>query len=579
MKFCQQLSEYLCRLSCTGKELCALAGISAASFSRYKNGERVPELGTPAFEGLCRALGEIAEQRGYRDLTADAVRAAFAACEDFVATDKEQLRRNFNTLVAAMGINLTRLCQYTNYDPSTIFRIRNGSRRPADSRQFAGAVASFVAREVASPRELEALAELLACPAEDIADLSFRYTRLCSWLMQEQPARSEGDITDFLNKLDEFDLNEYIKAIHFDELKVPSMPFQLPTARYYYGLGEMMDSELDFLKATVLSRSMEPVTMYSDMPMGEMAKDPEFPKKWMFGMAMMLKKGLHLNQIHNLDRSFEDMMLGLESWIPMYMTGQISPYYLKNTPGGPFLHLLKVSGAAALSGEAIAGRHAEGRYYLTKNKRELDHYAMRARALLDNAYPLMDIYRSDRESERNTFLLADTRKPGHRRSILSTLPLYTASEDLLERILARNGIDAEQKQRIKRYAAAQRQRIMAILAEGTVEDESPAFTPEEFREKPPVLELSGVFCEADIPYSQEEYTAHLNDTKAFAAQNPNYSLEMSGSQAFRNLQILIHQGRWVMVSKGKAPAIHFVIRHPKLRYAIESFIPPITEHG
>ena len=120
---------------------------------------------------------------------------------------------------------------------------------------------------------------------------------------------------------------------------------------------------------------------------------------------------------------------------------------------------------------------------------------------------------------------------------------------------------------------------MAILAEGTVEDESPAFTPEEFREKPPVLELSGVFCEADIPYSQEEYTAHLNDTKAFAAQNPNYSWEMSGSQAFRNLQILIHQGLWVMVSKGKAPAIHFVIRHPKLRYAIESFIPPITEHG
>lgn len=66
---------------------------------------------------------------------------------------------------------------------------------------------------------------------------------------------------------------------------------------------------------------------------------------------------------------------------------------------------------------------------------------MRARALLDNAYPLMDIYRSDRESERNTFLLADTRKPGHRRSILSTLPLYTASEDLLERVLARNGIE------------------------------------------------------------------------------------------------------------------------------------------
>lgn len=120
---------------------------------------------------------------------------------------------------------------------------------------------------------------------------------------------------------------------------------------------------------------------------------------------------------------------------------------------------------------------------------------------------------------------------------------------------------------------------MAILAEGTVEDESRPLRRRNSGRSRPVLELSGVFCEADIPYSQEEYTAHLNDTKAFAAQNPNYSWEMSGSQAFRNLQILIHQGRWVMVSKGKAPAIHFVIRHPKLRYAIESFIPPITEHG
>jgi len=43
------------------------------------------------------------------------------------------------------------------------------------------------------------------------------------------------------------------------------------------------------------------------------------------------------------------------------------------------------------------------------------------------------------------------------------------------------------------------------------------------------------------------------------------------------LQIFIHEGQWVMVSKGKAPAIHFVIRHPKLRSAIENFIPPVTE--
>ena len=78
------------------------------------------------------------------------------------------------------------------------------------------------------------------------------------------------------------------------------------------------------------------------MPIEEMAKDSDFPKKWMFGMACMLKKGLHLHQIHQIDRPFAEMMLGLESWIPMYMTGQISPYYLKENTGQTFMHLLKV---------------------------------------------------------------------------------------------------------------------------------------------------------------------------------------------------------------------------------------------
>ena len=327
------------------------------------------------------------------------MRAAFAACEDFVATGKEQLRRNFNTLVAAMGINLTRLCQYTDDDPSTIFRIRNGSRRPADSRQFAGAVASFVAREVVSPRELEALAELLACPAEDIADLSFRYTRLCSWLMQEQPARSEGDITDFLSKLDEFDLNEYIKAIHFDELKVPHPALPVPHRPHrHHGLGHDGQRSWTFSEGHrphPLRRPGDHVQAICPWPRWPCT--PEFPKKWMFGMAALLKKGLHLHQHPQpgplLLRGYDAGAWRAAS--PMYMTGQIFPIRPeKRARTTPFLHLLKVSGAAALSGEAIAGHHAEGRYYLTKSKCDagpLRHAG--PRPCSDSAYPLMDIYR------------------------------------------------------------------------------------------------------------------------------------------------------------------------------------------
>ena len=111
MKFREKLNEYMERLSCSAKDLCALSGISTASFSRYKNGERVPEISTDSFEKLCGAIAKIAEQKKVPDISPDSVKEAFIACEDFNATDKETLRQNFNTLISELNINLARLSQ------------------------------------------------------------------------------------------------------------------------------------------------------------------------------------------------------------------------------------------------------------------------------------------------------------------------------------------------------------------------------------------------------------------------------------------------------------------------------------
>ena len=150
------------------------------------------------------------------------------------------------------------------------------------------------------------------------------------------------------------------------------------------------------------------------------------------------------------------MMLGLESWIPMYMTGQISPYYLKSDPGNVFHHFLKVSGAAVLSGEAISGHHSEGRYYLSKTKEDIAYYTKRAEALLLNASPLMDIYREDHAGKLNAFLLADTSTPGKRRSILSSLPLYTLDSDYLKDFLQKHRLSAKDQASILDFAQNQR---------------------------------------------------------------------------------------------------------------------------
>lgn len=577
MRFYEILNSYITRLGCMAKDICEKSGISAATLSRYRSGERLPDRNSDAFEKLCRSLAEIAKEKDIPEITEDAVRQTFLTASDISPVDSKQLLQNFDTLVSMLNISINKLCRYINYDVSTISRFRNGTRRPAEPEKFAAAVAGYVVRELDSAQSLSILSELLVCDADALSDSAVRLDKLTQWLLSCNSA-PDNSVTGFLNKLDEFDLNEFIKSIHFDELKVPSVPFQIPTSKAYFGLKEMMDSELDFLKATVLSKSMEPVIMYSDMPMKEMAKDPEFPKKWMLGMAMMLKKGLHLNQIHDIDRSFDEMMLGLESWIPMYMTGQISPYYLKNAQNNVFLHFLKVSGTAALSGEAITGYHADGKYYLTKSKKEVAYYSKRAKELLSCASPLMEIYPSDKANELNAFLIADVEKAGKRRSMLSTLPIYTMSDALLHSVLDRHNLTAEEKQAILEFAAAKRKRIEAILENDSIEDEISELTKDDLMGYPLPLDLSGAFCEKDVFYTYEEYLEHLKSTEQFAEQHPNYALKKTRSHAFRNLQITIHEGKWAMISKGKAPSIHFVIYHPKLLNAIETFIPPVVEN-
>lgn len=301
------------------------------------------------------------------------------------------------------------------YDSSYISRIRNGKRRPANPQKFAYDVAGYFSVCYNSDSDKKIIAEILNIKPSLIKARDNYVSELTSWLTDSKVTKKpENPIGNFLSALNSFDLNEYIKAIRFDELKVPSLPFQLPTAKSYYGIDEMKNDELDFLKATALSKSNHDVFMYSDMQMDDMAADMEFSKKYMFGLAVMLKKGLHLNVIHNLNRPFNELMLGLECWIPLYMIGQISPYYLKGAHNQLFCHFLNVSGAAALSGECVSGFHAKGRYYLTKNKDELSYYQERSSFILKKAYPLMDIYREDKSAELAAFMISDSHTDGNR---------------------------------------------------------------------------------------------------------------------------------------------------------------------
>lgn len=575
MNFKEVLNEYLKELNCSSKKLSNESGLSESVISRYRSGERTPVKNSEQLNKLTKALFNIAKDNDKNKYTFDKIESDFNSTLASDNFDYTTFSNNLNTLITSLNINTHEMSKYIVFDASHISRIRYGKAKPSNPIEFSNKICSYILNRYKNPDDINNLMMIIGCKKSDLSNEKI-YSTLFNWLTSEiVPVKNQ--ISDFLHHLDSFNLDDYIKVIKFDELKVPNIPFYKAKTKHYYGIEEMKQGELNFFKGTVLSKSKEDIFMCSDMPMEDMAKDIDFGKKWMFAIAMCLKKGHHLNIIHNLDRPFNEMMLGLESWIPIYMTGQISPYYLSNLKNNIYNHLNYVSAAAALSGECINGFHNKGMYYLTTNKNEIEYYKEKSDLLLKKAKPLMEIYRESNIKEYHLFLKKDENIECDRTRYISSLPLFTISDELLIKILKRNKLTKEEINKIIKYKNSEFKYMNSILKKNKVFDYIYVIKEDEFISDTPSLLLNNLFIDKTINYTYKEYIEHLKLTNEYAKNNKNYNVLTEEDKTFKNITITILKNNHVIISKNSNPTIHFVIRHPKLVAAIESFNPLVKE--
>lgn len=508
MSFQNVLNGYLRELGLTAKELAYESCLSEATISRYRSGRSVPEPGSTTLPALARGFAVLGRRKGI-EFGEEAILAQMHdALPDTYAFDS--LRKKLGRIMAELGISTVSLAKGLSFDASYVSRILNGSRKPSDQEEFAKRAARFVARQCTTDDKRDRFLGLMGFPADRRLDTESIYRGLLSWLTDGEELPGAGNLADdFLIALDAFDLNDYIRENRFDGLGAPP-PLDLPARTSYYGLEGMKEGELDFLNRALLSDAAEEVFMFSDMRVDDMAADAAFLKKYMLGLALLLKRGMRISVIHNLNRPLNEMMVGLENWIPLYMTGRISPYYLKGVHNGVFCHSLNVSGTAALSGESIAGFHAKGRYYLSTDGGEVAYYRERADDLLGKAQPLMEIYRSDKADAFRLQVANELQEKEvlHR---YSTLPIYTLPEDDLSRLLERNRLPSADRERILSFASKQRE-AFGRRAEDGLTDEIPLLSADEFAEHPPALDLSRMFYDRSIPYDYGTYCRHFEQT-------------------------------------------------------------------
>ena len=549
MDFKDKLNYYIKQLNITSKQLSNKSNISESVISRYKKGERTPLINSSQLNNLINALNNINIEKNQ-------------PIKENIKIELEQLIKNknnfnydnLNTLINELNININKMAKYINFDQSHISRIRYGKSKPRDPINLAIKIENYIKEKHSSQIDNNKLKSILK-------DQSIE-----SYLTNTD--EQDQKIISFLEKFNDFNLNDYIKEIKFDELKIPNIPFYKAKTKNYYGIEEMKQGELDFFKATVLSKTKKDIFMYSNMPMEDMAKDIDFGKKWMFAIACCLKKGLHLNIIHNLDRPYNEMMLGLQSWIPIYMTGQVSPYYFKNNKNNIYNQIDYTSEVVALSGECINGSHDLGKYYLTTNKKEVEYYNKKTNLLLKKANPLMEIYKENNVEDFKNFLKSSYKIKTKRTRIYSSLPLFTIEDDTLKNILINNKLKEEEIDKIIKYKHEEQKNMNEILKDNIINDIITKLNKDEVVN----LSLENIFSN-DIKYTYNDYLKHYEQTIKYQEKNSNYKVTIANNKPFNNITIIILENNYIILTKSKNPTIHFVIKHEKLVDAISNYNP------
>lgn len=396
MNFGDELINYMNILNCTAKDICKVSKLSPSLISRYLNKKREPKEYSIYLEKIIDALYQIALNKNI-NLTRNDISKKLTQTLSPTQINYDTFIDNYTLLQDKLTISTVDLSKALGYDSSFLSRIKSKERRPADYENYIDRFTDYVIYVCQNEEKKSILKTTINCSDTVLQDTNELKDILIKWLTTSQ-SNDMNYISSFITKLDSFKLSDYINT-DFSKVKVPTTPVILKSSKSFFGIDGRKKAEGEFLKTTLLSKSKEPIFLYSNLPVAEAGKDENFTKKVVLATTMLLKKGLHLNTIHTLDRPLNEMFLGIENWLPIYMTGSISPYYFTEPPSNFFQNSYWCSGSVALISECLKTNENTSMFYLTTKKDEVAYAQKISKYMLSKAKPLMKIYKETDKEE------------------------------------------------------------------------------------------------------------------------------------------------------------------------------------
>jgi hypothetical protein len=462
------------------------------------------------------------------------------------------------------------LARYVSLDASYISRLRGGKRLLPRNDANVHSMAAYFARNCKEEYKRKVVSEAVGTSRlpMDPAELS---DMIAQWLLKEKNTSSDS-VSQFLGGL-----SAVRSGVPSTRLRLQNQEFTKDQSDFpggdpavYYGIEGKRQAVTNFLSQAISMEKPCTLLLFSDEETSWMTADPSFAQLWASLMFQTLSKGHRIKIIHTISRDLDEMLSAIAQWMPLYMAGEIEPYFYPKKRDGVFKHtFFIIPGLTAVVSGSIGDQTSQAVNLLFHEPAAVNAYEEEFSAYLRLCRPLMRIF--NKKNRENCFTTLKEFEREQSNAIIRTesLTLLTMPEGLLADIFLRNRLLTSeilevQKLRVKNFRYLLN---TYTFSEIIILPDLPSVL--EGRVK---IALSDMMEGGAIYYTAHEYLQHLKSVAKHLKFYENYHIHVLSGPAEDRYAVYVKEESGVIVAKTSLPPVVLAMSEGNMTAAFWDFL-------
>ncbi len=489
-------------------------------------------------------------------LSAGEKRAAKKANRKNSSSSMKLFGEKLSLLMDIAGVSGSQLSAALYIDPSLIYKYRIGSRSP--KKETLDGISDYICSRIKSADRARMLASAGIANTGDMTAELF-HERINEWLQEDQ-ALDISVLDSLLESINDFSYSGSNTGV-IPLSEIAPLAGDVARNESFWGIEGMRQAATRYLYCAATLDA--PTTLYicTTSSLDFLTADIKWKAIWGSLMVHCLTKGHTIKMIHNMyDRNVSEIVEALEAFGPLYMVGRMEPYIFKMQQSATIRHTIYlIENHAVVTASYAEGQDDEGEYVYSTEPQRLAAQKKHFEAMLADCVSLADIYRSADGMEGFDIRLGRFwGLPGGATLLEPSLSLFTMPESILRSILDRTELDDEAQRKILNFYTVEKQWLSLQMDADGVSELAVIADWEALTAGEVYLDIPSYLITQRIPYTQDEYAAHLAHIRRLQKETHGYRFMELAESPFRNIKVYYKSDEF-LVEKAGQPAIIFAV--------------------